>query len=81
MLADWSRVVEVPRDEAVDRLVQWLSSDKVRPQKLAQAAKGETPVVREGLRGLMVKGGMNSEASRIPPARSDLARRRALVAA
>jgi len=81
VLADWSRVVEVPRDEAVTTLVQWLTSDKVRPQKLARAAKGEAPVVREGLRSLLAKGGLDSEASSIPPARSESVRQHALLAA
>lgn len=81
VLADWSRVVEVPREEAVSTLVQWLASDKVRPQKLVKAAKDEPAVVREGLRGLLAKGGLDSEISRIPPARSETVREHALVAA
>lgn len=81
VLADWSRVVEVPREEAVGKLVQWLTSDNVRPQKLVKAAKDEPAVVREGLRGLMAKGGLEAEVARIPPARSESVRAHALIAA
>jgi hypothetical protein len=81
VLADWTRVIELPREEAVARLSEWLTSDKVRPAKLARAAKGEPAVVREGLRGLMSRSGMQAEASRIPPAHTASVREHALVAA
>lgn len=80
VLADWARVVEVPRDDAVKRLVLLMVSDKVRPKKLAQASKSEAPVVREGLRGLMARSGFDAEADRVPPAHSENVRLQALVA-
>lgn len=79
VLADWSRLVELPREEAVDRLGAWLSSDKVRPAKLARAAKGEPAVVRAGLRGLMSRNGFQAEAERIPPAHTPSVYEHALV--
>lgn len=79
VLADWSRLVELPREEAVERLGEWLSSDKVRPAKLARAARSEPAVVRAGLRGLMRRNGLQAEADRIPPAHTQSVHEHALV--
>ena len=79
VLADWSRLVEVPREEAVDRLGEWLSSDAIRPAKLARAAKGEPAIVRAGLRGLMKRNGLQAEAERIPPAYTQGVHEHALI--
>jgi hypothetical protein len=81
VLGDWSRLVELPREEAVDRLGEWLSSDKVRPAKLARAAKSEPAVVRAGLRGLLHRNGLKAEAERIPPAHTQSVNEHALIAA
>lgn len=81
VLADWPRVIELPREQAVDRLVGVVSSDAVRPAKLARAAKDESAVVREGLRGLFVLGGLQAAAQLIPPAQDPKIRDRALVVA
>lgn len=81
VLADWPRLIELPREQAIDRLVGVLSSDAVRPAKLARAAKDESAVVREGLRGLFVRGGLQEQAQLIPPARAETVRDRALVVA
>ncbi len=81
ILSDWSRLIEMPREEAVNQLVGLLRSDKVRPLKLARAAKDEPAVVREGLRGLMSTSGMRQEAERIPPAHTERVRQHALVMA
>lgn len=81
VLADWSRVIEVPRDEAVSTLVRWLNSEKVRPKKLADAARDEPAVVREGLRGLLARGGLKAELQRVPPAHTPSVRDQALAVA
>lgn len=81
VLADWARVIELPRDEAVARLSEWLASDQVRPGKLARAAKGEPAVVRAGLRGLMNRNGLQAEADSIPPAHTASVHEHALLAA
>jgi hypothetical protein len=80
VLADWPRLIELPREQAVERLVRVVSSDAVRPAKLARAAKDEPAVVRESLRGLLVKGGLEA-AQLIPPAYEAKVRDRALVVA
>ena len=81
VLADWTRLVELPREEAISRLGKWLLSDKVRPSKLAKAAKGEPAVVRASLRGLLTANGLQAEAERIPDAHTQSVREHALVTA
>lgn len=80
VLDDWSKWIELNRDEAADRITQLLLSDEIRPGKLATAADGEPAVVRESLRNLMSAAGLDSEAQRIPPARSAGPRAHALAA-
>ncbi len=81
VLADWPRLIELPREEAVIRLGQWLLSGKVRPAKLAKAAKGEPAVVRASLRGLFTANGLQAEAERIPDAHTQRGREHALIVA
>lgn len=80
VLSDWSRLIELPREEAISQVTGLLQSDKVRPLRLAQAARYEPAVVREGLRGLMSISGMHEEAAHIQPALTESARLQALVA-
>lgn len=75
------QVIEVDDQTAVSQLVDWLSSPNVRTSKLARAARNETALARENLRGLLSVAGLSDEASTIPPARSLSVRDRALVAA
>jgi len=81
VLADWSSVIEVPREEAIRELGNWLRSDRVRVDRLAQAARDESALVRVGLRGLLVSAGFDAQAQRIPRAHTREVRDRALVAA
>ncbi len=81
VLSDWSRFVELSRDEAVSRLSEWLASDEVRAIRLVRAAQSEPAVVRAGLRGLLSINGMKGDAERIEPAHSASVVEQSLIAA
>jgi hypothetical protein len=79
VLSDWSQLIELPREEAIKQVARLLQSDKVRPLRLARAARYEPAVVRESLRGLMSISGLHEEAAQIQPALTESARLQALV--
>jgi hypothetical protein len=79
VLSDWSQLIELPREEAIKQVARLLQSDKVRPLRLARAARYEPAVVRESLRGLMSISGLHEEAAHIQPALTESARLKALV--
>lgn len=75
------RTIELDHGEAVKRLTQWLKTDGVRAKRLARAARDESALVRESLRGLLSAAGLSDEAALVPPAVSREVRQRALIAA
>lgn len=81
VLDEWAGVIDMPREEAVEELLRWLSSGRVRPDRLARAGRSEPARVREGLRGLLVRAGFPKEAELVPLALTPGVRDRALVVA
>ncbi|MGH9087473.1 MAG: hypothetical protein ACRDYZ_05090 [Acidimicrobiales bacterium] len=53
VLRDWSALVEVPTDDAVDRIAHLADTGAVRLDRLARASETEPPRVRERLRRLL----------------------------
>jgi hypothetical protein len=66
VLGDWERLVEVPRDQAEQQLIDLLNSDAVRPDRLVKASRSEPSSVRNHLRSLLVAAGRDAAASRVP---------------
>jgi len=77
-LEGWDRYVEARPEAALKTFVELLNRDDVRVDRLALAAKTEPAVVRERLRAVLREAGYERHAEKIPRARSDEARRRAL---
>jgi hypothetical protein len=77
-LEGWDRYVEVGPAEAVRRFDQILRRPDVRIPKLISASTTEPPVVRERLRAVLAATGRQDEARRIPRARDQRTREKAL---
>lgn len=77
-LEGWEDYVEEPPQRALTRFLGLLEQDEVRVSKLVRAAASEPAVVRERLRQVLRSAGNTIDADRVPGARSDKARRRAL---
>lgn len=77
-LADWHRYSEVSPEVAVKRLLAYMRATNADPHKLVRASATEPVTVRERLKTLLVRGGMEAEAAKIDGARSEEAREKAL---
>ena len=77
-LGDWHRYSEVPPEVAVKRLLAYMTDTHTDPRKLMRASATEPVVVRERLKELLRRGGLEDEAAGIEGARSEAARRKAL---
>jgi hypothetical protein len=77
-LEGWDRYVEVGPADAVRRFGQVLRRPDVRVAKLITASTTEPPVVRERLRAVLAETGHEAEAQRIPRARDQRTREKAL---
>lgn len=77
-LEGWDRYVEVGPAEAVRRFDEILRRPDVRIPKLISASTTEPPVVRERLRAVLLETGHETEAQRIPRARDQRTREKAL---
>ena len=77
-LGDWHRYSEVPPDVAVTRLLAYMTDTHTNPRKLVRASTTESVVVRERLKELLRRGGLEDEAAGIEGARTEVARRKAL---
>jgi len=70
VLRDWPGLVELPEDDAADRIVALVDANAIRVDKLVRASATEPPRVRDRLRGLLVDVGRPEAAASVPPARS-----------
>ena len=77
-LGDWHRYSEVPPEAAVERLLDYMRNTNAEPRKLVRASATEPVIVRERLKELLRRGGLEDEAAGIEGARSEAARRKAL---
>ncbi|MBC7461114.1 MAG: hypothetical protein H7287_07105 [Thermoleophilia bacterium] len=78
-LDGWDRFVEVPGQEAVDRLVGVLNDGSVRSTALARASSTEPAAVRERLRLVLEAAGRTADARSVPRAVDKRTRDRALL--
>ena len=74
ILRDWSTLVEVPAESAVERIADLIDNGTLRPDRVARASITEPARVRERLRRLLVTLGKHDEANAIRRARSDSVR-------
>jgi len=75
VLRDWNALVEVPTNDAVSRISQFVDTGAVRLDRLARASSTEPPRVRERLRRLLGALGRTTIMETIRPARSESVRR------
>jgi hypothetical protein len=78
VLSDWQGLIEMPQDQAINRLTELVRSQNIRPDRLARAADTEAAVVRENVRRLLFVAGFRDEAARVRVARSRRPMERAL---
>ncbi len=78
VLDAWERVVELPPEEAISRLVAVLDDGLVNVSKVVRAASHEPARSRERLRLLLERSGRREAAGEIPMASSTSVRSRAL---
>jgi hypothetical protein len=71
VLRDWDGLVEVPGDEAIDRIEHLADAGIFRLDRLVRASSTEPPHVRERLRQLLGAIGQPSVADAVRPARGD----------
>jgi hypothetical protein len=71
VLRDWNSLVEMPTEDAVDRIARLIDSGAIRLDRLARASKTEPPRVRERLRRLLVALDRPEIVDVIRPARSE----------
>ena len=71
VLRDWNSLVEMPTEDAVDRIARLIDSGAIRLDRLARASKTEPPRVRERLRRLLVALGRPEIVDVVRPARSE----------
>lgn len=74
VIRDWDTLVEVPDNDAIDRIEHLAASGVVRLDRLVRASATEPPRVRERLRRLLAALGQSAMAQTIRPARSDSVR-------
>jgi len=79
VLGAWERAVELPPDEAFDRLVAALRSGGLDANRLAKAAACEPARVRVGLRSLLGAAGRGDLSALVPPASAKSVEARALA--
>ena len=74
VLRDWSGLVEMPTEDAVNRIARLVDSGAIRLDRLARASKTESPRVRERLRRLLIALDRPEIVHVIRPARSEAVR-------
>lgn len=74
----WERVVEMPPDEALERIGAAVDAGTVDIAKVARAAKHEPARIRERLRYVLEKIGRDELAESVPTASAESVRRRAV---
>lgn len=74
VLRDWDTLVEVPTDDAVDRIADLAEGGSLRLDRVVRASSTEPPRVRERLRRLLDALGRSADAEAVRPARSDSVR-------
>jgi hypothetical protein len=71
VLREWNSLVEMPTEDAIDRIAQLVDSGAVRLDRLARASETEPPRVRERLRRLLVALDRPEIVDVVRPARSE----------
>jgi hypothetical protein len=71
VLRDWNSIVELPTEDAVDRIAQLVDSGAIRLDRLARASETEPPRVRERLRRLLFQLERPEIADVVRPARNE----------
>jgi hypothetical protein len=71
VLRDWDGLVEVPTDDAVERIARLAGSGALRLDQVARASGTEPPRTRKQLRRLLVALGRQEIADVVRPARSE----------
>ena len=71
VLRDWNSLVEMPTEDAVDRIAQLVDSGAIRLDRLARASETEPPRVRERLRRLLFQLERPEIADVVRPARNE----------
>ncbi|HVA10351.1 MAG TPA: hypothetical protein VNG12_26865 [Acidimicrobiales bacterium] len=71
VLRDWNSLVEMPTEDAVDRIARLVDCGAVRLDRLARASETEPPRVRERLRRLFVALERPEIVDVVRPARSE----------
>lgn len=79
VLDAWDAITDTTPDQTETRLVDVLNSGAVRLAHLTRGATDEPPAARERLRHLLDRAGHGDLVAAVPPARSDVARRKALT--
>ena len=71
VLREWNSLVEMPTEDAIDRIAQLVDSGAVRLDRLARASETEPPRVRERLRRLLIALDRPEIVDVVRPARSE----------
>ena len=71
VLRDWDGLVEVPTDDAIERIGRLVDAGALRLDRLVRASATEPPRVRERLRSLLGALGQQTSAISVRPARSE----------
>jgi hypothetical protein len=66
VLGSWESAVELPPDEAWERLREYVSSGQVRTDRIARAGRTEPGSVRARLRELLRASGRSDLAEQVP---------------
>jgi hypothetical protein len=74
VLRDWDGLVEIPADDAIERIGRLAGAGALRLERLVRASTTEPPRVRERLRQLLVAIGQPTLAAAVRPARGDVLR-------
>jgi hypothetical protein len=71
VLRDWNSLVEMPTEDAVNRIARLVDSGAIRLDRLARASETEPPRVRQRLRRLLVALDRHEIVDIVRPARSE----------
>jgi hypothetical protein len=66
ILDEWSKVIEAPLPQAWKRLLEVVSDERVRPERLTRAARTEPAPARARLAALLDDAGFSELAGAVP---------------
>jgi len=73
VLRSWPDLVEVPTDDAIERIASLTRDDRIDLARVIRASSTEPPLVRERLRSLLRRLDRDDEAEKVRPARTPAA--------